>query len=63
VRRDPSPDQFDNGSENERQAQADGDAEQRVLDERAAAQEADPGGVGGPRHRRDRRSGAEPGQR
>jgi hypothetical protein len=60
---DPSADQFDDGSDTERQSNPDGEGEQRILDERGAAQKADPRHVGGPRQSRDRRSGAEPGQR
>jgi hypothetical protein len=59
---DPPTDQFDDGSQTDGQSNPDGEGEQRILDERGAAQKADPRHVRGPRQSRDRRSGAEPGQ-
>jgi hypothetical protein len=53
----------DDAPERERQAEADGEAEQGILDERCATHEAQPCDVCGPGKCRDRRGRTEPGQR
>jgi len=60
---DRPPGQLHGAADRERQADPDRQAEQRIRDERRAAQKAEPRRVRRPGQRRDRRGRGEPGQR